>query len=450
MALGAGETAQLFLALALLLGAAHAGGSAFARVRQPRVIGEIVGGLVLGPTVFGALLPGLQHDAFPPDGAGQQALAAIYQLGLVLLMFLAGMELRTAMRRDERRVAASITIAGTGLPFAAGIAVAAVVDLDGLQGTAHDATSLTLVFAAAVAVTSIPVISRIMIDLGLIGTSFARIVLGAAVMEDIALYAVLAVAVGLSAGSADGYGLAHELGIAPASAGGAAYYAAATGAVLAAALLLARGTAPRPLLRGLARVRGSVPAQLIFLLAVTTGCLMLGVTPVFGGLVAGLVLARSGDEVAARSDAATSIRQFSLAFFVPLYFALVGFQLDLARDLDVPTFVAFLVFACAVKSASVYFGARIAGEARFAARNFAVAMNARGGPGIVLASVSLAAGIVDESFFTSMVMLAIVTSLAAGWWLERTVRDGDPPRPEPSGESGRDQARAHPRSAARS
>ena len=442
MTLTDSETARLFLALALLLGAAHVGGSSFARLRQPRVIGEIAGGLVLGPTIFGALLPDLQGDVFSPQGGVPQALAAMYQLGLVLLMFLAGTELRTALHGHEQRVAVSIAVVGTSLPFGAGLATAALADLEGLQGPAHNPTALVLVFATAVAVTSIPVISRIMLDLGLGGTSFARIVLGAAVMEDLALYGVLAVAVGLSTGPSGGYGLPHDLGIAPGSAAGAAYYVAATAAVLTLALNLARGAPRRPLARALARLQRSTAAQLVFLLAVAAACLMLSVLPVFGGLAAGLVLGARGDVSDARRAATTSIRQFSLAFFVPLYFALVGFQLDLARDLDLLAFVAFTVFACAVKSASVYFGARLAGEPRLAARTFAIAMNARGGPGIVLASVSLAAGIVNETFFTTLVMLAIVTSLVAGWWLERTVRRGDAPRAEPGPD---DAARRSPR-----
>jgi Kef-type K+ transport system membrane component KefB len=107
-----------------------------------------------------------------------EALAAMYQLGLVLLMFLAGTQLRTVLHGNEQRVAVSIAVVGTSLPFGAGLAAAALVDLEGLQGPAHNPAALVLVFAAAVAVTSIPVISRIMLDLGLCGTSFARIVLG--------------------------------------------------------------------------------------------------------------------------------------------------------------------------------------------------------------------------------------------------------------------------------
>ena len=431
MSLTDAETTRLLVAVALLLAAAHLVGSLFARRRQPRVIGEILGGLLLGPTVLGALLPDLQSTLFPDEGAVPDALGGLYQLGLVLLMFVAGLELRSLFGRGERRVAAAIAVAGVALPFATGLAATAVVDLEGLEGTAHDPGALVIVFAAAVAVTSIPVISRIMLDLDLLGTSFARVVLSAALMDDLVLYALLAVAVGLAQGGTSEVGLGHELGIDPASTAGALYYVATTAAVFAAALALShpRVLRARGVGSAMSRVRDELPLQLLFLLAVTGGCLLLDVTPVFGGLVAGIVI---GSVETDRPSAVERLSGFAFAFFVPLYFALVGFRLDLGSHFDPLFFAVFLAFACAAKAGSVYLGARLADEPPVAARNFAVAMNARGGPGIVLASVALDAGIVDNAFYASLVMLAIVTSLLAGWWLERVVRRGGALRGEPA------------------
>ena len=113
-----------------------------------------------------------------------------------------------------------------------------------------------------------------------------------------------------------------------------------------------------------------------------------------------------------------------------MYFAIVGLQLDLVRHFDPVFFVWFLVFACAAKAASVYLGARLGGEGRRGARNLAVATNARGGPGIVLASVAYSAGIIGQEFYACLVMLAIVTSLLAGSWLGRVVRSRQPLRDE--------------------
>jgi len=115
-----------------------------------------------------------------------------------------------------------------------------------------------------------------------------------------------------------------------------------------------------------------------------------------------------------------------------VYFAIVGLRLDLLRDFEPLSFLAFTAFACIAKSASVYLGARIAREPRTSAINLAVALNARGGPGIVLASVAWDARIIDDGFYTTLVLLAVLTSLAAGSWLESVVRSGRPLRAERS------------------
>lgn len=127
-------------------------------------------------------------------------------------------------------------------------------------------------------------------------------------------------------------------------------------------------------------------------------------------------------------EARDTIRTFSFAFFIPLYFAMVGLRLDLVRSFSPLFFVLFFAVACVAKYASVWVGARIAGESAAGSRNLAAALNARGGPGIVLASVALGAGIIDQNLYACLVLLAILTSLAAGSWLGAVVRAGRPLR----------------------
>lgn len=136
------------------------------------------------------------------------------------------------------------------------------------------------------------------------------------------------------------------------------------------------------------------------------------------GILAGEL---SGRDLEARQ----AITAVSSAVVVPLYFAVVGLRLDLVRSFEPLFFLFLLGFACLVKSVSCYAGARMVGEGRAGARNLAVALNARGGPGIVLASVALDAGIIEVSFYTMLVMLALVTSVVAGSWLEWVLRRGE-------------------------
>jgi Kef-type K+ transport system membrane component KefB len=136
-----------------------------------------------------------------------------------------------------------------------------------------------------------------------------------------------------------------------------------------------------------------------------------------------MVIGVLGEE---RDEAREAIKRFAFAFFVPIYFAIVGLRLDLLHDFNAPLVVGFIAFACIVKAFSAYAGARLAGQNRSGATNLAVAMNARGGPGIVLASVAFDAGIINEEFFVALVLLAVLTSLAAGSWLERVLKSGRP------------------------
>jgi Kef-type K+ transport system membrane component KefB len=420
------ELANALLGLGLLLIAAHAGAALFARFRQPPVIGEIVGGLLCGPTIAGALMPDLQSRMFPDSGPTAVVLGAVFQLGLLLLMFVAGAEVRTVFHRGERRTASLITISGTLLPFLAGLVALQAVDLRQFHGSAANDTSFLLVFASAMAVTSIPVISRIMHDLGILETAFARIVLTAAVIEDVALYLVLAVALGIAQHGDDSQlGFSALAGLSPAS--GLALAGHVLTSVGLFGLCLSVGpTIVRRVVESRANVvqrRSPIAFQLALVLTLTGVCLYAGVTALFGALIAGMLMGVTGDD---HAEARESIKRFAFAFFVPVYFAGVGLRIDLIHAFDAVFFLGLLAFACVVKSLGAYGGARIAGETRAGATNLAVAMNARGGPGIVLASVAFDAHIIDERFFVALVLLAILTSLFAGAWLGRVVRLGAP------------------------
>jgi Kef-type K+ transport system membrane component KefB len=420
------EILRVLIAIGLLLICAHTMGYLFARFRQPPVIGEILGGLLLGPTVLGAVFPEVKEWIFSEDGATAPVLGALYQLGLLLLMFAAGVELRSVFHRGERKTASIITITGVAFPFAIGLAALSFVDLSGFMGEAGSDTAFLLVFGVAVAVTSIPVISRIMLDLGIIETPFARIVLSAAVIEDVALYVVLAVALGLVGGhSGDYFGIPALLGAEAGSTGSMVYHVAVTLAFFGAALWMGPkffGAVSGSRFNVLRR-HSPIGFQVAFVLCLTGVALVLDITPMFGAFVAGLVVGMTGDQDA---EARQSLKGFAFAFFIPIYFGIVGLKLDLIHQFDPLFFAAFLAFACAVKSVSVYAGSRLAGQDRFGSGNLAVALNARGGPGIVLASVAFDAAIIDERFYVALVLLAIVTSLLAGSWLERVVRSGRP------------------------
>ena len=412
------DLARLLIAMGLLLGGATVLGHLFAKVRQPPVVGEILAGILLGPTLLGAAWPDAENWVFAQESPVPVILAALYQLGLLLLMFISGSQMRGIVDRTSARTVGLVTSIGLLVPLIAGLGLVSVLGSSRFEGDAGSRGALVFVFGIGVAVTSIPVISRIMHDLGLLRTRFARVVLSVAVLEDVILYVILAIAIGMAGGSSGVFGLGHALGITSIVAN-SVYHTLVAIAFLAVGLV-GGPRLSRYLLRHKFNVigrRSPIAFQLLWMFAFALAALLLGIVPIFGAFIAGI--ATCGDRHVDARAARAAISSFGFSFLIPIYFAVVGVKLDLLHDFDVVFFVGFLAFACAVKAASVFAAARIAGERARMALHFAVAVNARGGPGIVLASVSFDAGIIDRSFFATLVMLSVVTSLLAGWWLER-------------------------------
>jgi Kef-type K+ transport system membrane component KefB len=407
----ANAVGPLILFLAILLTSAHLLGHLFTRLRQPRVIGEILAGILLGPFVLGRLSlfnRVLQLDLAPEPR--KAALELLYQLGLLLLMFLSGAEVKALFQRHERKQIAWLASVGTVLPFFIMLGLASLLPLGWFMGERSNRASLLLVMGIAVAVTSIPVISRIFFDLKILHTRFARLVLGVAVLEDIALWAVLAVATALAASSGT-----------PKRA--IAVHIAITLAYFALGLTLA----PRATKR-ISKSRFNMLAEnspVTFTLLIVFGYVavagLLDVNLVFAAFLAGFAVSRKR-----LGDALETISRFSFALFIPVYFALVGYRLIFGKSFSLALLLAFLAGACVLKLISVALGARLAGFRGLDVVNLAVATNARGGPGIVLASVAYEAGIISAAFYTTLVLVAVLTSQVAGAWLEFVLRKGWP------------------------
>ncbi len=415
---------HLVASLALLVVAAHAAGALAIRIGLPAVVGELMAGLAFGPTLLGAISPAVSTWITSPDGETGGALRAVGQLGVLLLMFAAGTELRTLVHRADLRSVTWIGATGVVVPAGLGILAMLVIDPGGYVGTAGHDGALRIVLVTALAVTSIPVISRIFADLGLLGTRLARMVLGIAVLEDLVLYVALSYAVSLVTSTGDAaWSIPHALQLDPATWSGALWHALASIGLLSLGMGLGRAQriAARARLNVVSR-RSPVGWLLAVLFGGTLLASVLGLMPMIGALVAGITVAEaSGGEQRAAIEQVNAIGS---ALFVPLYFVLTGAALDLRHDFDLTSALVLLVFGCIAKGIGVAIGARIAREPRHMARALVVSLNARGGPGIVLATTAFAAGIVDSRMFTSLLLLAVITSIGAGAWLARLVRSG--------------------------
>ena len=405
------DLTRFFVAVVALMACAHLMGSLFGRLRMPRVIGEIAGGLLLGPTVLGAVSPSAQawvFDAFPEEG---KLLAMVSSFGVVLLMFFSGMETRARFAREDRKVAIPVLIGATALPFAAGLAAPLVFDFSSYMGARGNDASLVIVIGIAVAITSIPVISKIFLDLGIMHTRFARIVLTVATVEDIALWGLVGVATALAE---SGSPSVAELVLTP--------------VITVGFFVLTMWGLPRLLqaaLRSPARAMlEHRPARFALLACFSMVALasLAGVNLIFGALLAGMAICRLPEPIV--ETIRTKVKAFALVFFTPIYFAIVGLKLDLGRQFDPAFFFSFLAFCTVMKTAGTFVAGWYATRDRRSTINLAAALNARGGPGIVLATVAFDAQIIDERFFVTLVLMAVFTSLAAGTWFRYVLARG--------------------------
>lgn len=416
------QTASVVVALAVVIAAAHVVGQLFAKLRQPKLVGEILAGVLVGPFVLGLLAPELSQRLLGgPGEVGQSTkltLGFVYWLGLLLLMFISGSEARRVLAKENRKPTAWILAVGTPLPFFLALFVGSLLPLDALAGPSGKGTPILLVLAIAVAVTSIPVISRIFYDLKILHTRFASLILGAALLEDIALWGVLAVATALGKST----GIADDL------AGNVSQHIGITMAFMAAGLFLAPA-----LLRRLHDARWNIikeasPTGYAALILLTYAGIAsaLDVNLVFAAFLGGfgLVGGMSGSQRSRFAEPLDAIKKVATGVFIPVYFALVGARLQFGAGFSPLLLVSFLLGSSILCFAAVGLAARLAGFRGIEIVNLAVASNARGGPGIVLASVAYEAGLINGAFFTSLVLTAVLTSQFAGAWLGMVLRRG--------------------------
>ena len=400
------EITAFFLTLVVLLAAAHGVGYfCQRRLRVPRVVGEIGAGILLGPSLLGWLAPPVHtylFNAFPEEA---KLTATLHWIGMVLLMFVAGFRVRADLDVQDRRLVGFLVLTATFLPFLAGLAAAGILDWSSMAGPAATPASFALIMAIAVAVTSIPVISRIFIELDMMRSRFARVVLTVATLEDILLWAALAVATGLAT-----EGMGKD------------FPSLALSVTLPIIFLLVSLAAGPWLFLKIttARLNLIVKASPIgyvllicFLFAAFASLLDMNLA--FGALAAGMIVGSIPGEKfdRARSD----ISDVALGFFVPIYFALVGARIDLGSHFDVVQLLLFLVASSLIKMGSAMIGARLGGKSLLPAFNLAIALNTRGGPGIVLATVALEFRLISETFFTTLVIASLASSAMSGLWL---------------------------------
>jgi Kef-type K+ transport system membrane component KefB len=389
----------LLAALSLIVLATHATGALATRAGQPRVIGEIAGGILLGPSLLGALLPGLSARLFSPGV--QSYLKLLAELGVVFFMFLIGNHLSGERLRGKRFAPALLGHAALAGPVLAGVALAAG-PIASWRPPGVPEPAFVLFTGLALGVTAFPVLARILVDTGLRDTDTGVLAMAVAAVADITAWCVLGLVVTLAAGGGARGGLRTLLA------------AAALTAVLVVAV--------RPLLRWLAGRAddgrsGPVALTIALLLTALGSALVMeavGAGAIFGGFLAGAVAPRRSaalDEFKFRLEGPT------MWLLLPVFFALVGLRIDLGTVLRPDRFgmvALIVVVAMVIKVACTAAPAALIGIEGNTAVLLGVLMSCRGLTEIVVLDLGVSRGLISSDQFAVFVVMALVTTALTG------------------------------------
>ncbi|MGH8447060.1 MAG: cation:proton antiporter, partial [Solimonas sp.] len=395
---GTTPLARLLLQIVVILVAARALGAAFRRLGQPAVIGEIVAGLMLGPSLLGWLWPSASGLLFP--AASLAPLGLLSQLGVLVFMFLVGLDLDLGAMRDKARSAIIVSHTSIFVPFALGVGlVLAAYPQLAVPGVPFQA--LALFMGIAMSVTAFPVLARILEERGLMQTAVGRSAIACAAIDDVSAWCLLALVVALvNAGSLGGVALT---------------------AVLTAAFALLMLLAVKPLLARWASHRQSrgadaldISVVLVVLLLAATVTEVIGIHALFGAFLAGIAMPTAG---AFRAAVRERLHAFATIVLLPLFFALSGLRTQLGLidgAADWALCGAIIAIAVAGKLGGSYVAARLTGASREEAFTIGALMNTRGLMELIVLNLGYDLGILSPRVFTMMVIMALVTTLMTG------------------------------------
>ncbi|NBW96937.1 MAG: cation:proton antiporter [Planctomycetia bacterium] len=390
----------LSLHLAALLAAAIALGAVARRLGIPAVVGEIAGGLLLGPTLLGRLAPEFSAWLFPPAGPVASARGAIARVGMLFFIVTIGLDISLAELRRSGRRALFVGSVGTFVPLLLGFVMCYVFP-DVIGVTSKDRFATALFMGSLLSLSANPVIARILMDMGLFKSEIGRTIMAATLVDDLVGWGLFAVILAECApqASATGSGVA-VLGAAAAFLGAVVL---AGRFVLPAALRWARERLPYP--------AGSISCVLALALVAAAGSEWLGLHSFLGAFVMGIALAGVYER---QPEPFAIIGEFAYAAFTPIFFVSMAISADFVAGFD-PWLVA-LVTAVAFlgKILGVYAGGRIAGLPSRQALAVGCGLNARGILGIVMAAAAHEAGLIDLRLFVACVLMCVITTMAAG------------------------------------
>jgi Kef-type K+ transport system membrane component KefB len=389
------NTAQLLLSVAVILLAARGLGWAFQRIGQPRVVGEMAAGIALGPSLFGRFFPGAFAYVFPSSSL--PGLTVLSQLGLLLFMFVVGLEVDLGRILKQRTAVVLISNVSILLPLVSGVALAAAL-YPRFAGEQVSFAAFALFMGTAMSVTAFPVLARILKERNLLGTDLGTMAISCAAIDDISAWLLLAILTAMVHSAQSWHRLAVTLILLVAFVG-VMLFPVRRGALLLESLYEKHGASVE-----------FISSLVLIMLAASWLTERLGVHALFGAFMAGLIMPKNERMTAKIIDRFESL---SLALLLPLFFALTGLRtrIDLLNGGSMWGYTAAIV-ATAVggKLTGAALTARITGMRWEDSLGLGVLMNTRGLVELVILSAGLDLGILSPALFTMLVLMALITT----------------------------------------
>ncbi len=394
------EVISTLISISLLLAGAYIFGNVFEKIKAPRVVGEIIGGMIWGGSCLYFLFPNSISQIFLSYEQEGKVLNIFYQLGLIFLMFLSGYNTKLEIDKKNMKVIACIFTGATVLPMLFSIPFIPVFK-EYFIGKLDNSMAYGIVFMIGVAITSIPVISKIFFDMGIMNTRFSDTVLTVSTFQDLCLWILLNAATRIA--TVGELKLLEMLIVVISTIG-----------LFGIVKLVSERvhTWEKPM-----KPMDFYTVCFVLLLLTTALLYKVGINIMYSAFLVGYIvksIVGTGNEIKSRIDSLSSI---AFSFFIPVYFALVGIQLNVIHDFSVFRFFMFFVIAFGLEAVGTLILLQLTDLNRATKLNFAVTMNARGGPGIVLATVAYSYDIISIEFFTVLILTTMLSSLIAGYWL---------------------------------
>jgi Kef-type K+ transport system membrane component KefB/nucleotide-binding universal stress UspA family protein len=415
---GVGGTGEAILVaqIALLMLVGRGLGEVMQRFGQPAVIGQLLAGLILGPSLFGWIWPQAHALLFPNNAEQKQLLAGIANVGVMLLLLLTGMETDLKLVRKVGTPAIAVTAAGVAVPFICGVALGEFLPVSILPN--QNARLVTALFlGTALSISSIKIVAMVVREMNFMRRNIGQIIVSSAIIEDTAGWVIISITLGI------------------ASAGGFAVGSLAKTLISTALFLVASYTVGRWLVFQLIRWVNDtfvseyavITAILIVMCCMALITQAIGVNTVLGAFVAGVLV---GDSPILSRQIQDGLRGFITAFMMPIFFGLSGLTTDLTilRNPELLLLTAsFVVVASLGKFSGAFIGGRIGGLSARESLAIGCAMNARGSTEVIVATIGLSMGALTQNLYSMIVAMAVLTTMAMPpmlrWALERLPLD---------------------------